>query len=128
MDLFLFFAGALTLTLCGCVTAPDLATNRRVIRSADLGLSSQDSARVAASWWSTFNDPQLDDLMRQAFVDNPSLAQAMVRVREAQSAADVTRAALAPTISYDAQEVRQRPSTVCRDRRYVARTHAFLLV
>ena len=60
------------------------------------------------TWWSAFNDPQLDRLMQQALADNPSLAQAMARVREAQSLADVARAGLAPSLSFNAQETRQR--------------------
>jgi outer membrane protein TolC len=41
--------------------------------------------------------PKLDRLMRQALADNPSLTQAMARVREAQSLADVAQAGLAPS-------------------------------
>jgi len=46
--------------------------------------------------------------MQQTLADNPSLAQAMARVREAQSLADVTRAGLAPSISFNARETHQR--------------------
>jgi NodT family efflux transporter outer membrane factor (OMF) lipoprotein len=65
----------------------------------------------ATTWWRTFDDPQFDGLMRRALADNPSLTQAMARVREAQSLADVTQAGLAPSVSFDAQEIRQRLST-----------------
>jgi NodT family efflux transporter outer membrane factor (OMF) lipoprotein len=103
---------ALTLALSGCITPPKLGPQQRAIANDQLGLSSQVSAPLPVKvWWSTFNDPEFDRLMRQALADNPSLAQAMARVREAQSLADVTRAALAPSISYDAQEIRQRLSS-----------------
>jgi NodT family efflux transporter outer membrane factor (OMF) lipoprotein len=62
------------------------------------------------SWWSTFHDPQLDQLMGQALADNPTLVQALARVREAQSLTDVTRAGLSPIVTYDAQETRERYS------------------
>jgi outer membrane protein TolC len=103
---------ALSLALSGCITAPKLGPEQQTIANDHLGLSSQVSAPIRVqAWWSTFNDPQFDRLMQQALVDNPSLAQAMARVREAQSLADVTRAALAPSVSFDAQEIRQRLSS-----------------
>ena len=58
--------------------------------------------------WTTFNDPQFDRLMEQALAANPTLAQAMARVREAQSLSDLTRAGLVPSLSFNAQETRQR--------------------
>ncbi len=48
--------------------------------------------------------------MQQALADNPSLAQAIARVREAQSLADVAQAGLAPYVSFDGQETRRRLS------------------
>jgi len=103
---------ALTFALPGCMTPPKLAPQQQPIASDRLGLSPQVSAPVPApSWWSTFNDPQFDGLMLKALADNPSLAQAMARVREAQSLADVTRAGLSPFVSYDAQEIRERLSS-----------------
>ena len=102
---------ALTLALSGCITPPKLEPQQQTIASDHLGLSSDVSAPVPVqTWWSTFNDPQFDRLMRQALADNPSLAQAMARVREAQSLADVTRAGLAPSLSFDAQETRRHLS------------------
>jgi NodT family efflux transporter outer membrane factor (OMF) lipoprotein len=103
---------ALSLALSGCITPPKLGPQQQTIAKEHLGLSSYVSSPVRAqAWWSTFNDPQFDELMRRALADNPSLAQALARVREAQALADVTRAALAPYVSYDAQEIRQRLSS-----------------
>ena len=100
---------ALTLALPACITAPKLDPPQQTIASEHLGLSAQVSAPIAVrNWWSAFNDPQLDRLMQQALADNPNLAQAMARVREAQSLADVARAGLAPSVSFNAQETRQR--------------------
>ena len=102
---------SLTLALSGCITPPKLEPPQRTIANDRLGLSSQVSSPVPVqTWWSTFSDPQLDRLMQQALVDNPSLAQAVARVREAQSLADVTRAGLAPSLSFNAQETRRRLS------------------
>ena len=100
---------ALTLALQGCITAPKLDPQQQMIASERLGLAVQVStAMPVQAWWRAFNDPQLDQLMRQALADNPSLAQAMARVREARSLADVAQAGIAPSLSFNAQETRQR--------------------
>lgn len=99
----------LTLALSACITPPKIDPQQQPIASDRLGLSSQESEpRPVQAWWSAFNDPQLDRLMQQALADNPSLAQAMARVREAQSFADVTRAGLGPDLAFNAKETRQR--------------------
>jgi len=99
----------LSFALCSCITAPKLDPQPQTIRSDRLGLSPQASAPLSVqAWWTTFNDPQLDRLMEQALAANPTLAQAMARVREAQALSDMTRAGLAPSLSFNAQETRQR--------------------
>jgi NodT family efflux transporter outer membrane factor (OMF) lipoprotein len=112
MNPFRLTVFALILALSGCITPPKLPPPEQIIASDHLGLSSEVSGAVPAqAWWSAFNDPQFDHLMQQTLADNPSLAQAMARVREAQSLADVIRAGLAPSVSYDAQEIRERLSS-----------------
>jgi NodT family efflux transporter outer membrane factor (OMF) lipoprotein len=99
----------LSFGLCSCITAPKPDPQQQTIPSEDLGLSTQASAPLPVrAWWTTFNDPQLDRLMEQALAANPTLAQAMARVREAQSLSDLTRAGLVPSLSFNAQETRQR--------------------
>jgi NodT family efflux transporter outer membrane factor (OMF) lipoprotein len=114
MNSFRVTAVALTLALSGCITPPKLGYEQPSIANDRLGLArpgltAQVSAPTPApDWWSAFNDQQLDLLMQQALAENPSLAQAMARLREAQSLADVTRAGLAPSVAFDAKETRQR--------------------
>ena len=106
---FLLIVIALTLALQACITAPKLDPPQQTIGSERLGLAAQVSTPIAVqNWWSAFNDPQLDRLMQQALADNPNLVQAMARVREAQSLADVAQSGLAPSLSFNAQETRQR--------------------
>ena len=50
-------------------------------------------------WWTQFNDPVLDDLVRRALRDNLTLAQARARVRQAREQVIVARAAQLPTLS-----------------------------
>jgi NodT family efflux transporter outer membrane factor (OMF) lipoprotein len=100
---------ALILALSACITPPKLDPQQQAISGDQLGLSSQVYVPAPVQdWWNRFADPELDRLMQKALADNPSLMQAMARVREAQSLADVTRAALAPSISFSARETRQR--------------------
>jgi len=109
MNAFRLPAIALILALSACITPPKLNPQQQTISGDHLGLASQVYGPAPVQeWWSTFGDPQLDRLMQQALADNPSLVQAMARVREAQSLADSTRAGLAPTISFSARETRQR--------------------
>jgi NodT family efflux transporter outer membrane factor (OMF) lipoprotein len=99
---------AMTLALSGCITPPRVDPQQQPVENARLGLSSQPVPGAGQAWWTAFHDPQLDRLMQRALADNPTLAQAMARVREAQSLADVTRAGLAPSLSFSAHETRQR--------------------
>jgi NodT family efflux transporter outer membrane factor (OMF) lipoprotein len=106
-------AVALTLALSGCITPPKLDPEQPILGNEQLGLARsglpQPSApRPVQDWWSVFEDQELDRLMQQALADNPSLAQAMARLREAQAVADLTRAGLAPSLAFDAKETRQR--------------------
>lgn len=101
----------LALAVSGCILPPKLGLQPQPLTAEKLGLAPQvASAAPVPAWWRSFNDPQLDRLMQQALADNPSLAQALARVREAQSMADVTRAGLVPYVSFDGQEVRRRLS------------------
>ena len=98
----------LSVALSSCITPPNLGPRPQPVASDDLGLSAQPSAPASPqTWWTRFNDPQLDRLMEQALAANPTLAQALARVREAQALTDVTRAGLAPSVSFNAQETRQ---------------------
>src|SRR3984957_2090533 len=100
---------ALTLALQSCITAPKLDQQQQTMANKNLGLAAQVSTPIPVqAWWRAVNDPQLDPLMQQALADNPNLAQAMTRVREAQALADGVQSGLAPTPSFNAQETRQR--------------------
>jgi NodT family efflux transporter outer membrane factor (OMF) lipoprotein len=59
-------------------------------------------------WWSAFADPQLAALLERAQSDNPDLAQARARVRQAQAQVDMAHAGLLPAISAGASADRGR--------------------
>jgi NodT family efflux transporter outer membrane factor (OMF) lipoprotein len=49
-----------------------------------------------ATWWNTFQDPQLNSLIQQALVYNPDMRIALERVREARDSAKIAKASLYP--------------------------------
>jgi len=52
-----------------------------------------------ARWWSAFGDPQLDGLVERALKDNPDIAVAVSRVRQARLQEIGARAAGKPTVN-----------------------------
>ena len=103
--LALTFAATL---LGGCVLPPKDAPREQAIGNDALGLSTATTAAVGDGWWHAYQDPQLDRLVEATLAHNPSLAQAMARVREAQAMADYAHAGLLPSASYDFKDTRQR--------------------
>lgn len=101
----LAFAGTV---LSACVLPPKDAPRYHALKDGDLGLTTAATPVAGAQWWKAFHDPQLDKLVDQALANNPSLAQAMARVREAQAMADIAHAGLLPSVSYDLKDSRQR--------------------
>src|SRR5579862_6184274 len=97
--------------LAGCITAPNVRPLEKPVDTREeLGLGSE-PAPVQDDWWTAYQDPQLDQLLEATLADNPTLGQALARLREAQAVVYATRAALWPYISYDAEETRQRISS-----------------
>jgi len=60
------------------------------------------------AWWSVFNDPALDALMRQVEISNQNVAAAEAAFRNAAEAVAVARAGFFPTIDVNASATRAR--------------------
>jgi len=99
---------AASLALAGCLAPPHAALREHVLESTHLGLGAAPAPRPVDAWWHAYGDAQLDRLMQAALTQNPTLAQALARVREARSAADAAHAGLLPSVALNAQETRQR--------------------
>ena len=110
MKTFRLTAVALAAALSACVTVPSELPAATSLNAAQLGLSATSASVADASWWTAYGDAQLDRLMAQAVAGNPTLAQALARVREAQSQTDSAHAGLLPGISFDANETRAKLS------------------
>ena len=98
-------AAALALALGGCVSSgglhpdgklqsPDSLHDQQTL--AALGVAS--AQWPAQDWWTGLGDPQLDALIAEALRDNPSLAVADARAREAQAQVGVANAARLPDV------------------------------
>ena len=100
----LFATALLAAVLAGCTTTPTAPPQ------LDLPAASADPVPIAAleRWWTSFNDPTLDQLVDEAIAHNLDLQAAMARVQTAR--AQVTRAQsdLYPTVDLGAGANRSR--------------------
>ncbi|WP_233842519.1 efflux transporter outer membrane subunit [Dyella sp. 2HG41-7] len=107
-----------SLMLAGCVTSGGLHPTGKTIDPDSLK-SSQSFANVPLSatawpsqdWWVQFRDPQLTTLIDEALKNNPSLAEAEARARQAQAVADSADAARMPQAQLDASAIGARLSS-----------------
>src|SRR5260221_6277571 len=61
-------------------------------------------------WWTKFNDPQLDSLVKRAVAGNHELAIARARVQEARAMERIAKSGLYPTIDLSAAPFKTRGS------------------
>jgi NodT family efflux transporter outer membrane factor (OMF) lipoprotein len=94
--------------LAGCVTPPREEPHPRRLADHDVGLSGAAVEPVADNWWDSFQDPQLDRLIRQGLKDSPTLAQAQARVAAALAQVQSAHAALEPKANLGASSFYQR--------------------
>jgi NodT family efflux transporter outer membrane factor (OMF) lipoprotein len=105
----------LTLLLGACSLAPPLRTP--VVPTGDaykeLGpwTSAQPADRLPRdSWWSLYDNQELDELEKQLIAGNPTLAAALADYAQAKALADQARAGLFPTLGVNGSTERARES------------------
>jgi NodT family efflux transporter outer membrane factor (OMF) lipoprotein len=93
--------GVATLALAACTVGPNYHRPPVATPSAWSEIAAAAPARDAdlARWWTQFNDPVLDSLIRRALAGNLDLAQAVSRVRQARLQERITGAAEYPTVN-----------------------------
>ncbi|MBS0514707.1 MAG: efflux transporter outer membrane subunit [Proteobacteria bacterium] len=96
----------LATVVAGCANSGGLHTNGTAIDAATLHsersfakIKTTQAAWPASDWWTRLGDAQLDALIAEALKDNPDLASADARAKEAQSQVDAQNAKLLPTIN-----------------------------
>ena len=96
----------LAAVLCGCAVAPP-PTSQQIRSEALANLSLERPWQVGAAsaeavqddWLSSFNDPELQTLVREAIANNPDLRVAAARVEQAGQYLVIARAATRPAVS-----------------------------
>jgi NodT family efflux transporter outer membrane factor (OMF) lipoprotein len=103
------FSGLLTgglLLLSACAVGPDYRvpdapTPDAWHTAASPGTTAPDAAALA-SWWTTLNDPLLDELIDRAIAQSPTATQARARLAEARARYGVASASLFPGVDASA--------------------------
>ena len=98
---------ACVLLIAGCATKPP--PTRAEIRQQSGTISALTPAsawkaggaegKISDNWLATFNDTQLDALIREAVTNNPDLRVAATRVEQASQYVELSKAALRPTVN-----------------------------
>jgi NodT family efflux transporter outer membrane factor (OMF) lipoprotein len=109
----LLLSGALTLS--ACASLPPAGQPPRMREATNLQLATTVApARIdggawpEVDWWTTFADPQLDGLEKEALSANPTLASAKARLDRALAVAGATRSSLWPKADLNARGTHER--------------------
>ncbi|HEY2780592.1 MAG TPA: efflux transporter outer membrane subunit [Steroidobacteraceae bacterium] len=98
----------LSVLLGGCVLPPKESAHPEELKSTRIGLSGAAVEPIPDGWWKSFDDPQLDQLIRAGLKDSPTLAQAQARVADALTRAQIAQSKRLPSASLDASALYQR--------------------
>lgn len=91
----------LAAALAGCASGEPASRPEPAALVEDARFAAAAGRRAEAAWWRAFGDPDLDGLVARALRENPDLAAAAARVREARAAVVALDADLLPRL--DAQ-------------------------
>ena len=94
--------------LSGCVLPPKESAHPKELADTRVGLAGAEVAPIPDGWWKSFDDPQLDRLIRAGLADSPTLAQAQARVADALARSQIAQSKLLPAASLDASALYQR--------------------
>ena len=100
-------AAVLGAALVACATPPRHDSPPQApVADSSLGLTGEAVSPATTTWWQSFHDGQLDELIGQALQTNPGLAEADSRLREAQAQVAVARSGQWPRANLSAGETR----------------------
>jgi NodT family efflux transporter outer membrane factor (OMF) lipoprotein len=107
-------AAALALMLGGCMVGPDYHRPQVPMPAQYKELPGWTAATPDAAqapkgdWWTTFNDPLLDELEPMVSISNQTVRQAYANYQQAQAEVKVARASLFPTLGITASATKSR--------------------
>ncbi|MDO8251340.1 MAG: efflux transporter outer membrane subunit [Rhodoferax sp.] len=98
------------LGLSACADMSGIQPQATLRDAASLGLPAEPGAPVTVDtqWWREFGDEQLNRLVDEALVTNPSLKIVQARLARAQAGADLTHAATGPQLNATLDATRQQ--------------------
>lgn len=105
---------SVTLLICtGCAVGPKYKRPTLTVPEGYRGLAPDAGQQTSASladekWWTVFQDPQLQQLIRTALVQNYDVRIAATRILQAQAILGITRADQYPTITGGASTTNTR--------------------
>jgi multidrug efflux system outer membrane protein len=106
-----FIAGVLLVAFsASCAVGPDYVRPELATPPEYRGVVDPEEAASIADlpWWQVFEDPILQDLIREALAANYDLRTAVQRVEQAQGIVTVAQSPFYPQVGYDAQASRNR--------------------
>jgi len=98
----------LTASLMACSTPGPEVTALRATSAAALQLTNAPTAALSNTWWQALGDGQLNALVATALADNPTLLNALLRVRRMQALSGIAQANGLPQATLGADFTRQR--------------------
>jgi outer membrane protein, multidrug efflux system len=103
-----YVASLASLLLAGCAVGPNYHRPTVVVPAAFLYEPAQAAAAANFDWWTQFNDPVLDQLIRDGLANNKSIKIAAANVEQASAIVTSTRAPLFPQVNYQAEAGRYK--------------------
>lgn len=94
---------SLSMLLASCANFEPITPTHQTINVVSLSLPADvgksEDAWPTTAWWTTYGDPQLNNLIEHALANNPNLALAQARIARAQASADLSQAATSPQVN-----------------------------
>ncbi len=109
--------GLAAVVLAGCAVGPEHVPPATAVSAAwhsELkdGLSAESvDPNTLASWWTTFDDPQLSHMVERAVAGNLDLKTATSRIRESRARRGVAQGAFFPTLNTTGSAISSRTDT-----------------
>ena len=103
-----YVANLASVLLAGCAVGPNYHRPTVVVPAAFLYEPAQAAAAANVDWWTQFNDPVLDQLIRDGLANNKSIKIAAANVEQASAIVTSTRAPLFPQVNYQAEAGRYK--------------------
>jgi len=104
-------AGMVATLLSGCMVGPNYQRPNLTLPQTWRTPAGEATSVVNTTWWQSFQDPDLDALIKQSIDANKDLLQATERVKEFEAKLNIAGADSYPQLNYDISAERRHFST-----------------